>query len=221
MIDPALGAAANDRLKKRSTDVLAASLIAAVGVHFLVPSLWPPITVEDWARLAEQPSEILQFDEIVLPIPPEAIPRPAMPVVGVEAPDEATIVPFTMDEARELPPPPPPPTEIGGAGDRFVIVYEVAPRLTNADAFQRALARAYPAALRDAGVGGVVVLQAYISEAGRVLEATVTGSSGYARLDDTALGLVDVMRFSPALNRDREVAVWVELPIEFRVRDQG
>ena len=65
------------------------------------------------------------------------------------------------------------------------------------------------------------MLQAFISEEGLVLEAAVTGSSGYARLDEAALGLVDVMRFSPALNRDREVAVWVELPIEFRIRDQG
>lgn len=220
MIDRVLEAAANDRLKKRSTDVLGASLIAAVGVHFLVLSLWPPITVDDWDSTTEVPPEIVQIEEILLPIPPEPVPRPAMPVVGVDVPDDATVEPMSFREARELPPPPPPPTDVGPDTRPFV-PFEVGPRLTNADQFQRALLRAYPAALRDAGAGGVVVLQAYISEEGRVLEATVAGSSGYARLDEAALGLVDVMRFSPAMNRDRKVAVWVELPIEFRIRDQG
>jgi protein TonB len=221
MIDRALEAAANDRLKNRSTDVLGASLIAAVGVHFLILSLWPPITVKDWIRHTEEPPMILRLDEIVLPVAPEPIARPAAPRIVVGAPDDATIVPFTLKEARELPPPPPPRREVGPNSRPPFIAFEVAPRLTNANEFQRALLRAYPAALRDSGVGGVVVLQAFISEEGRVLEAAVTGSSGYTRLDEAALGLVDVMRFSPALNRDREVAVWVELPIEFRIRDQG
>jgi TonB family protein len=37
-------------------------------------------------------------------------------------------------------------------------------------------------------------------------------------LDQAALAVARVMRFSPAMNRDRDVAVWVEIPIIFTAK---
>ena len=44
------------------------------------------------------------------------------------------------------------------------------------------------------------------------------GQLTQAQLDEAALKVADVFRFSPALNRDRRVAVWIELPITFQVQ---
>lgn len=43
-------------------------------------------------------------------------------------------------------------------------------------------------------------------------------SSGLAMLDAAALEVAGVMRFSPALNRDTEVAVWVQRAMTFTTR---
>jgi outer membrane biosynthesis protein TonB len=37
-------------------------------------------------------------------------------------------------------------------------------------------------------------------------------------LDEAALQVADVIRFSPALNRDKRVPVWISLPINFQTR---
>ncbi len=76
----------------------------------------------------------------------------------------------------------------------------------------------YPTILRDAGIGGTVVVWMFISEEGEVLNRRVSESSGHVALDEAALEVADVFRFTPALNRDRIVQVWIQLPITFQVR---
>jgi protein TonB len=222
MIDSTRSPTANDRLKDRSGDVVAFSLIAAVIVHVLVFQLWPEMSVTVWTDDGDGPLDVLVMpDEIPIPVPPEPIVRPATPRISADAPDEATIDHVSFERAAELPAPPPPPAERAEEGRSAFEVFDVAPRLVNPGDFQRALERAYPDALRDAGIGGTVTLQVYIDAEGRALEGRVVGESGYHALDAAALELIDVMRFSPALNRDRAVPVWVQLPIAFRVREDA
>jgi protein TonB len=78
----------------------------------------------------------------------------------------------------------------------------------------------YPPLLRDAGIGGRVLVKFFLLEDGTVLERAVVESSGHTALDQAALGVADVMRFSPAYNRESPVPVWVSLPIEFTVRNR-
>jgi protein TonB len=82
----------------------------------------------------------------------------------------------------------------------------------------RALEREYPPLLRDAGIGGTVVVYLFIDEEGTVQNTRVNQSSGHTSLDEAALRVGSVMRFSPAMNRDKKVPVWVSLPITFQVR---
>ena len=93
----------------------------------------------------------------------------------------------------------------------------VRPQLTNTDEVQRALVRSYPPLLRDAGVGGTPVVWFFINEEGVVVKTLLSRSSGHQALDEAAIGVAQIMRFSPALNRDRKVAVWIEIPIVYRV----
>ena len=43
-------------------------------------------------------------------------------------------------------------------------------------------------------------------------------SSGHDALDEAAAKVAEIMQFSPALNRDQKVQVWVQIPITFSSR---
>lgn len=96
--------------------------------------------------------------------------------------------------------------------------FTVAPTLKNSAEVQRALQRYYPPLLRDAGIGGSVRIWFFIDETGRVVKTQLKQGSGHAALDDAALKVADIMQFSPALNRDQKVKVWVDMPIVFKTQ---
>ena len=93
--------------------------------------------------------------------------------------------------------------------------YTVAPDYTNPNEVRRALEGEYPPLLRDAGVGGTVQVWFFIDESGTVRNAVVNEGSGHVALDEAALRVAPVFKFTPALNRDKAVPVWVSLPITF------
>jgi TonB family protein len=99
-------------------------------------------------------------------------------------------------------------------------------QLQNGRDVQRALISAYPRELREALIGGTVVVDIFVDETGRVLRALIAGptesrptpgSSGLPALDAAALAVASVMRFSPGLNDGVPVGVWIEFPITFKV----
>jgi len=94
----------------------------------------------------------------------------------------------------------------------------VRPELLNVPEVQRALVRNYPPLLRDAGIGGTTVMWFFIDENGTVVRTQLSKTSGYPALDEAAAKVAEVMKFSPAMNRDRKVQVWVEIPIQFQAR---
>jgi len=96
--------------------------------------------------------------------------------------------------------------------------FTVAPTLKNRDEVARALEREYPPMLRDAGIGGSVNVWLFIDEQGQVQDVRINKSSGFEALDDAALRVGSRMEFTPALNRDEKVFVWVSIPITFQVR---
>ena len=96
--------------------------------------------------------------------------------------------------------------------------FTVAPQLKNRDDVGRALEREYPPLLRDAGVGGKVEVWVRISERGAVEDVQIHQSSGHPALDEAAIKVGQVMEFTPAMNRDKQVPVWVSIPITFQVR---
>lgn len=94
---------------------------------------------------------------------------------------------------------------------------DVDPELKNRREVTRELRRRYPLHLQEAGIGGTVLVWLLIDEEGKVRKYEIKQSSGRTELDRAAIDVIDVMEFSPALRRDRPVAVWVALPITFRV----
>jgi TonB family protein len=89
------------------------------------------------------------------------------------------------------------------------------PELANREEVVRRLAEVYPPLLRDAGVGGRAIVSVHVDEAGRVIGARIATGSGHAPLDQAALRVAEAMRFTPAENEGRPVAVWIQLPVAF------
>lgn len=96
--------------------------------------------------------------------------------------------------------------------------YEVAPEILNRAVVQQALTREYPPALRDAGIGGRVIIQIFIDERGVVGQALIAESSGNQDLDEAAIRVARVFEFEPAQNRGEPVAVWIQVPVTFESR---
>jgi len=179
--------------------------------------------------------EITQEMEAPPPPPPPPVDQPNAPFQGFQTLSVPDIVPAEI----------PPPGEVafraadftgqgvqGGnaAGtdteDAVVAIgdvpsftpFTVAPVLRNRTEVGRALEREYPQLLRDAGVGGQCEVWIRIGEDGTVQDVQVNNSSGHAALDQAAIRVGQTMQFSAAMNRDKQVPVWVSIPITFQVR---
>lgn len=98
--------------------------------------------------------------------------------------------------------------------------YTVIPSIKNPEEVVAALAREYPPVLKAEGIGGEVGMWLFVDEESRVQRIRVNQSSGYKVLDDAALGVANIVEFTPALNRDKRMPVWVSLPIVFTT-DEG
>jgi len=211
----------NDRFKRSFGSWLWGSMIAATVFHFMLFQFWPTLTVKDVSFTTEELKIIELPPEIEIPPPPEAISRPATPVIATaEIDDDITIAPTTFDEnpIAELPPPPTNDPSPDLATTPAFTPMTVRPEVRNMSEVEAALAREYPLILRDVGIGGRVVVWFLVSEEGRVLDRRVFESSGYPPLDEAALRVADVFRFTPALNREQIVQVWIQLPITFDVQ---
>lgn len=93
--------------------------------------------------------------------------------------------------------------------------YTQKPQLKNPAQVSAALRMNYPPLVRDAGIGGTTQVWFFIDAEGRVGRTQIAESSGVPALDDAALRVAELMQFVPAKNRDRDVAVWVQIPITF------
>lgn len=212
---------ANERLKERFGAWMWGAVAGAAVVHFLVLSFFPEMSAADYSI---RPGAIEQIEvppQLEIPPPPEAIQRPQVPLMStnVDLPDDLTIPPVTFDRqpVETLPAPP------GGRGvdvseQPVFTPYEVRPELRDRSGFQRLLERRYPVMLREAGIGGTVLLWVFVDEGGSVRSTRVVQSSGYEQLDEAARAVMAEARFSPALNRDQRVPVWIQIPVTFQTR---
>jgi protein TonB len=196
---------------------------------------------------AEEPDEVVTiFDAVEEPPPPPPPPPPPQQIQETTAPVEIAKGFQTLSVPDIVPPDIPPPqvgvriseadfSGVGTEGGRAdgkegappqndltvaptFTPFTVAPELKNTAEVQRVLMRTYPPLLRDAGIGGTVLLWFLIDETGKVVKTQVKESSGHAPLDEAATKVATVMQFSPAINRDRKVPVWVAIPILFTTK---
>ena len=214
-------ATANDRLKRRSADWFWGGILAAAGIHFALLAFWPAIGTADYAVEATVLETVEIPDEYEIPPPPSDVRRPAVPLLSkdLSISEDITIseVTFPENPPSELPPPPA-GTGVDVSERPTFTPYEVKPDWRDRAEFARLVERKYPPMLRDAGIGGTVVLWVFIDESGTVKSTRVVEGSGYEQLDAVAREVMTEARFTPALNRDQKVPVWIRIPVTFQSR---
>lgn len=78
-------------------------------------------------------------------------------------------------------------------------------------------APAYPTLARERGEAGTVLLDVEVSASGACGRIHVLRSSGHDLLDEAARQGISRWRFKPAVRAGLPVAVWVEIPVTFRL----
>ncbi|HEU4562174.1 MAG TPA: energy transducer TonB [Longimicrobium sp.] len=135
---------------------------------------------------------------------------PALPSGAEDLPDYVDSVQREMagEEGRVLPPDP--DTYESSALD-------TPPQMLNRDEVAAALQRNYPPLLRDAGIGGRVMLRYRITRDGGVDAGSVeVVESTHDAFTEAAARVVKQMQFRPGRHNGSPVAVWVVQPIDFR-----
>jgi protein TonB len=78
----------------------------------------------------------------------------------------------------------------------------------------------YPASEIRAGHTGTVMLSVQVLENGRVGEVRLLASSGFAKLDDSAMREARKWRFIPGKRDGAPVVLWKQVPITFELTDK-
>jgi protein TonB len=99
----------------------------------------------------------------------------------------------------------------GLPGPEDYVAFEKEPELV------RAPEPEYPEIAREAGVEGTVLVRVLVGEDGFVKEMMIIQS--VPMLDEAAAAAAETAIFKPALQKDKPVAVWMVIPIEFQLRN--
>ena len=157
--------------------------------------------------------------DVVRTVQPDKVPPPSRPVMPEPTddplvPDNVTI-PETGSFFTEIKEPPLPP-DVSNEPVPFISV-DVKPQpIGGYAAFVRNLV--YPEIARKAGVEGQVIVKCLLDEQGNVIRAEIVKSLGNNGCDEAALAAVRTVKWTPAMQRDQAVRVWVNIPIMFKLR---
>ncbi|GGP26039.1 energy transducer TonB [Silvimonas amylolytica] len=136
----------------------------------------------------------------------EPVPKP-LPKIPVAKPDQVATEP-PPKPVQETPPPPPPEAKPAPAPA------PVSPPREDANANGN-MKPAYPPVSRKLGEEGRVLLEVHIQADGTVSDIRVKTSSGFPRLDNSALDAVRKWKFTPAKQGGQPIAMWYVLPVTF------
>ncbi len=75
----------------------------------------------------------------------------------------------------------------------------------------------YPPLAMEAGIEGKVILQVFVNEKGFIEDIVVQKGLPWTGFDEAAVSAVRQVRFKPARQRENAVAVWITIPIRFRL----
>ncbi|MFO7840682.1 MAG: M56 family metallopeptidase [Fidelibacterota bacterium] len=79
----------------------------------------------------------------------------------------------------------------------------------------------YPEEARERGIEGMVLLNAYINRDGEVEEVEILRSQVPEECNAAAVEALKKSRWTPAKQRGNPVAVWVSVPVEFKLEDEN
>ncbi|HIO72442.1 MAG TPA: energy transducer TonB [Flavobacteriales bacterium] len=197
-------------LKNQYPIVVRIAGLSGIGVIIITFLSFPRFLAE--AGLEQVDQIIIENIDIPQTQQIDNIPPPARPSIPVPTDDEDIADDLTLDdldfddfEAWDAPPQP------TGPKVKF-IPYDTPPKPL------RPIKPLYPEIAQEAGIEGVVVVQAFIDKKGRVKETTILKGIPNTGLDEAAMEAIRKTRFSPAKQRERKVGVWISIPVNFKLK---
>ena len=182
--------------------------IVLVTISFLLfPRFLATVEFEKIKQIEIESIDIPQTQQI------DNTPPPARPSIPVPSDDEDIAEDLTLDELdfddfSNLDAPPPPPS---GPKVKFIPYDDPPVAITP-------IRPVYPEIAQEAGIEGVVVVQAFIDKKGRVKETLILKGVPNTGLDEAAMEAIRNTRFRPAKQRERSVGVWISIPVNFRLK---
>ena len=198
-------------LKKRYEIVVRITALVGIGLvisnFLLFPRFGNDIEFENVEQVIIENIDIPQTQQI------DNTPPPARPSIPVPSDDEDIAEDLTLDELdfddfSNLDAPPPPPS-----GPKVVFIPYDDPPVAMSP-----IRPVYPEIAQEAGIEGVVIVQAFIDEKGRVKETLILKGVPNTGLDEAAMEAIKKTRFKPAKQRERSVGVWISIPVNFRLK---
>ena len=182
--------------------------ILLITLNFLLyPRFVNTVDFEDVEQVIIENIDIPQTQQIDNTPPPA---RPSIPVPSddEDIADDLTLDELDFDDFSNLDAPPPPPS-----GPKVVFIPYDDPPVA-----MTPIRPQYPEIAQEAGIEGVVVVQAFIDEKGRVKETLILKGVPNTGLDEAAMQAIRNTRFRPAKQRERAVGVWISIPVNFRLK---
>ena len=182
--------------------------IVLVILNFLIfPRFVNTLSFETVDQLIIENIDIPQTQQIDNTPPPA---RPSIPVPSddEDIADDLTLDELDFDDFSNMDAPPPPPS-----GPKVVFIPYDDPPVA-----MTPIRPIYPEIAQEAGIEGVIVVQAFIDEKGRVKETQILKGVPNTGLDEAAMEAIRKTRFKPAKQRERSVGVWISIPVNFRLK---
>ena len=198
-------------LKARYPLVVRLTTLTGIGLVILNFLLFPrfgnSLEFEDIEQVIIENIDIPQTQQIDNTPPPA---RPSIPVPSddEDIADDLTLDELDFDDFSNLDAPPPPPS-----GPKVVFIPYDDPPVAMSPIRPK-----YPEIAQEAGIEGVVVVQAFIDEKGRVKETLILKGVPNTGLDEAAMEAIRKTKFRPAKQRERSVGVWISIPVNFRLK---
>ncbi|HET9253146.1 MAG TPA: energy transducer TonB [Candidatus Eisenbacteria bacterium] len=220
-------------LKANSQKFLGRALAVSAGIHLALIGIYIGSTLWKPKDEAEYTGRVIKMQ--TLPPPPPLSNAPPPPVVPLDQPIVKPTIGMPVPVADELAPEQTimtqqeiaatlAPVGLGSGSGRDSLVIASTDDLPSEGEFVyyedepvpvTAPTPAYPEFARDAGITGKVILHVLVGKDGRVKNVKVKQS--VTGLDDAAKQAVQKWVFKPALSNNKPVAVWVEVPMDFRL----
>jgi protein TonB len=209
-----------ENFKGRSGFITEISIVVVLALVVLGVYLFPkfdreaPVEQESVIEFI-QSEEIPQVELQQMQAPQQ---RPSIPVMSEdeEISEDFTIEDMDFDDYEAIDAPPPPPSEGNGGPVVEFIPYDEPPTPIGG---QAAISRntIYPEIAKEAGIEGQVVVQAFINDVGIVEHCLILKGMPGTGLDEAAIDAIKKTKFKPAKQRDRNVGVWISIPVTFKL----
>ena len=182
-------------------------IVLVIIIFIIFPRFLASVEFENVDQIIIENIDIPQTQQIDNTPPPA---RPSIPVPSddEDIADDLTLDELDFDDFSNLDAPPPPPS-----GPKVVFIpYDDPPVALSP------IRPTYPEIAQEAGIEGVVVVQAFIDKKGRVKETLILKGVPNTGLDEAAMEAIRKTRFRPAKQRERAVGVWISIPVNFKLK---